>query len=213
VEGRDYALQIRRVAELARRYNGARVRMDCTGNAALLEQLAASGTRCEGTTFTNAAKQELIDGLVLALEQGRVTFPALPQLIGEMRYYEYRLTAAGNVKLGAPERAGAHDDCVTALALAVQEAQTRRRVDLPFGWYRRDPDFRASVLGDVAASARRAAVVHDQTAAPGNASRPAAAYAAVQVEQAQPPAPSAMTRDEREQQRWRDFVSGLAWRE
>jgi hypothetical protein len=31
--------------------------------------------------------------------------------------------------------------------LSVQEAQTRARVDLPFGWYRRDPSFRANVLG------------------------------------------------------------------
>jgi hypothetical protein len=62
----------------------------------------------------------LIDGLVLALEQANLTFPRLPALIEELRWYSYSLTAAGNVKLGAPDRAGAYDDLVTALALAVK---------------------------------------------------------------------------------------------
>ena len=82
----------------------------------------------EGYSFTNATKQELIDGLVLALEQDRVTFPAtLTALIAELRYYEYRMTAAGNVKLGAPERAGATDDLTTALALALKGGQRSSR--------------------------------------------------------------------------------------
>jgi phage FluMu gp28-like protein len=125
LEGRDYGLQISRVAQIAASYNGADVLMDCTGNAALLEQLQATGTRVEGYQFTNQSKQELIDGLVLALEQDRVTFPpTVDPLIRELRYYEYRLTAAGNVKLGAPERAGATDDLTTALALALKGGQS-----------------------------------------------------------------------------------------
>jgi phage FluMu gp28-like protein len=128
LEGRDYALQIQRVAELAASYNRADVLMDATGNAALLEQMQATGTRVEGYSFTNATKQELIDGLVLVLEQDRVTFPAtLSALIAELRYYSYTLTAAGNVKLGAPERAGATDDLTTALALALKGGQRSSR--------------------------------------------------------------------------------------
>jgi hypothetical protein len=128
LDGRDYVLQINRVAEIAASYNRAEVLMDCTGNAALLEQMQATGTRVEGYTFTNATKQELIDGLVLALEQDRVTIPpTLGALIAELRYYEYRMTAAGNVKLGAPERAGATDDLTTALALALKGGQRSSR--------------------------------------------------------------------------------------
>jgi hypothetical protein len=124
VEGRDYGLQINRVAAVAASYNRAEVLMDCTGNAALLEQMQATGTRVEGFQFTNQSKQELIDTLVLALEQDRVTFPpTLGALIAELRYYEYRMTAAGNVKLGAPDRAGATDDLTTALALALKGGQ------------------------------------------------------------------------------------------
>jgi len=49
--------------------------MDATGNAALLEQVLATGLACEGVTFTNPVKQQLIDNLVLVLERGGLTFP------------------------------------------------------------------------------------------------------------------------------------------
>jgi hypothetical protein len=114
------------VVNLSRAYNDAFVIMDCTANESLLEQLLACGVPTEGVKFTNASKQSLIDGLVLALEQANVTFPHLPALIQELRYYSYALTSAGNVKLGAPDRAGAYDDLVTALALA-----TKSMMDVP----------------------------------------------------------------------------------
>jgi hypothetical protein len=60
--------------------------------------------------------------VVLALENGALTFPRVPLLLTELRYYQYHLTAASNVKLGAPARSGATDDLVTALALAVRAA-------------------------------------------------------------------------------------------
>jgi hypothetical protein len=120
LEGRDYGRQLARVVGLSRDYNDAFVVMDATGNEALFEQLVAADVACEAVKFTNPAKQALIDGLVLALEDSSVTFPHVPALVEELRYYSYSLTAAGHVKLGAPERAGAHDDLTTALALAVK---------------------------------------------------------------------------------------------
>jgi hypothetical protein len=64
----------------------------------------------------------------MTLEQDRVAIPpTLSHLIAELRYYEYRMTAAGNVKLGAPERAGATDDLTTALALALKGGQRSSR--------------------------------------------------------------------------------------
>jgi len=57
--------------------------------------------------------------------------PHLPALIQELRFYEFRLTDAGNVKLGAPDRAGAFDDLTTALALAVKsQMQPPERVEV-----------------------------------------------------------------------------------
>jgi len=75
LEGRDYGRQVARVAALAQSYGGAGVVMDATGNAALLEQVLAAGLACEGVTFTNPVKQQLIDNLVLVLERGGLTFP------------------------------------------------------------------------------------------------------------------------------------------
>jgi hypothetical protein len=140
LEGRDYSRQLARVVELSRAYNGAYVAMDSTGNEALLEQLVAADVPCEGVVFTSAAKQALIDGLVLALEQGSVTFPHVPALIQELRYYSYSLTAAGNVKLGAPDRAGYFDDLTTALALATKVMMAPpRRVEAGVLFARRNP--------------------------------------------------------------------------
>jgi len=119
LEGRDYSSQIAAVAALAGQYNGASVMMDCTGNAALLEQLRATGVWCAGFTFTNATKQQIIDNLVMMLERDLLTFPPEQDLITELRYYEYTLSASGAVKLGAPDRSGAFDDMVTALALSL----------------------------------------------------------------------------------------------
>ncbi len=120
LEGRDYGRQLAQVGTLAQAYNNAFIVMDATGNAALFEQVVAAGLECEGVVFTNPVKQALIDNVVLALEHGMLTFPHLPALIQELRFYEFRLTDAGNVKLGAPDRAGAFDDLTTALALAVK---------------------------------------------------------------------------------------------
>src|SRR5579885_83577 len=64
IEGRDYTLQVQRVCDLASAYNAAPLRMDCTGNAALLEQVRQRHRKSDGLTFTNAAKQEIIDGVV-----------------------------------------------------------------------------------------------------------------------------------------------------
>jgi len=131
LEGRDYGRQLAQVGALAQAYNNAFVVMDGTGNVALAEQVMASGLDCEAVIFTNPVKQGLIDNLVLALEHGLLTFPHLPALIQELRFYEFRLTDAGNVKLGAPDRAGAFDDLTTALALAVKSVmQPPERVEV-----------------------------------------------------------------------------------
>jgi hypothetical protein len=58
--------------------------------------------QAEGYKFTNESKQELIDGLVMALEQGRIRIPHHADLIRELTYYRFETTPAGNVRLGAP---------------------------------------------------------------------------------------------------------------
>ena len=113
----DYTFQIHQLAELSYRYNQASVLMDSTGvGDPLLEMVRMRGIAVDGFLFTNVSKKELIERLVIAIEQRQVTFPGIDELLGELRSFEYTLTASRNVSYAAPQ--GQHDDAVISLALA-----------------------------------------------------------------------------------------------
>jgi len=112
----DYTLQVMRLANLAKKYK-ASVLMDSTGvGDPILEQVRQAGINAEGYQFTNTSKQQLVEHLAVQLEQQRITFPHIPELIHELELYQYEMTRAGNVRYSAPQ--GYHDDCVMALGLA-----------------------------------------------------------------------------------------------
>ena len=79
----------------------------------------AEHNQVEGYQFSGRSKQQLMEGLALAIQSGGITFPPGPiqmeleQFTYEMRGKEGRFTG---VAYSAP--AGFHDDCVMALALA-----------------------------------------------------------------------------------------------
>lgn len=80
-------------------------------------------TLVTGFKFTSPKKQQLMEGLRLAIAQGEVFFPNDPTdkhsiaLVNELEAFEYEYRPGGGVRYSAPE--GMHDDCVVALALAV----------------------------------------------------------------------------------------------
>jgi hypothetical protein len=115
---------------LSFRYHRARVLLDATGHDQMVSELKREGVRAEGYVFHSASKQELIDGLVIALEQGDLRLPHHPALIRELTEYRFETQPSGTVKLGAPDRVGSHDDLVTALALATYAARQRRSFGL-----------------------------------------------------------------------------------
>jgi phage FluMu gp28-like protein len=118
--------------------------IDSTGvGDPITEALQKEYPSVEGFKFTAPSKQQLMEGLAVAIQQGEVAFPDGP-IRRELEDFEYQYTRTG-VRYAAPE--GLHDDCVCALALAVR-ARTHAPVDLPYGWLRRDPIFVAGVLGD-----------------------------------------------------------------
>lgn len=123
LNGLEYRIQIDSyLVPLVQRYNGAHVVMDITGvGDPLLDEVRRRDIGCEGFYFTNSSKKQLIDGCVVAVEQGRITYPLLPTMIDELKAYSYEFTASKNVIYSAPE--GQHDDCVISLALAVFGAQ------------------------------------------------------------------------------------------
>lgn len=93
--------------------------VDSTGvGDPVLEGLQRSGTERThfgGYKFSSESKQKLMEGLAVAIQGKRVSFPdgIIP---AELEDYEYEYTRTG-VRYTAPE--GQHDDTVCALALAV----------------------------------------------------------------------------------------------
>jgi hypothetical protein len=74
----------------------------------------------QGFHFSAPAKQQLMEGLALAIHQRRVHVPA-GLIVAELETFEYEYGRTG-VRYCAPE--GLHDDCVCALALAVRQYAT-----------------------------------------------------------------------------------------
>jgi len=101
---------------IARLVGGTPCFIDSTGvGDPVVEQLQRRCPRMQGFKFTSQSKQQLIEGLVMAVQSQEVRFPENP--IGyEMESFEFEYTRTG-VKYSAPS--GLHDDCVMALALAV----------------------------------------------------------------------------------------------
>jgi hypothetical protein len=99
--------------------------VDSTGvGDAILGQLQRDGgSNYEGFVFSSKSKQQLMEGLAVAIQNSTVTFYD-PVLVDELKSFEYEHTRTG-VVYSAPE--GMHDDCVCALALARQIAVTNTR--------------------------------------------------------------------------------------
>lgn len=97
--------------------------VDATGvGDPIVEALQRGGhPNFEGFHFTAQSKQQLMEGLALAIQQGQVTYPDGP-IVAELESFEYSYSRIG-VKYEAMQ--GAHDDCVCALALAVKRATMR----------------------------------------------------------------------------------------
>jgi len=98
--------------------------IDSTGvGDPVVEKLQKGRTTITGFKFTASTKQQLMEGLAVAIQQHEVTYPDGP-IVAELMAFEYEYTRTG-VRYSAPE--GMHDDCVVALALAVHCWAARKR--------------------------------------------------------------------------------------
>lgn len=94
--------------------------VDSTGvGDAILEDLHRAAPRIEGFKFSNQSKQQLMEGLAVAIQSRRVGFPD-GVVRSELDEFEFQITQSGKVSYAASE--GLHDDCVVALALAYRHA-------------------------------------------------------------------------------------------
>ena len=73
------------------------------------------GRNFEGLKFTSGSKQQLFEGLAVAIQHGLIRYPS-GAITAELESVEFLHTRTGT-RYSAPE--GVHDDCVDALALAV----------------------------------------------------------------------------------------------
>lgn len=113
------------IAHIKRVCRGARAYVDSTGvGDPVLEALQKNGGgRFIGYPFTAKSKQQLMEGLAVSIQSGRLKYPAGP-IVQELEIFEYEFTRTG-VKYSAP--AGMHDDCVIALALANHGMRWKKR--------------------------------------------------------------------------------------
>lgn len=91
------------------------IKVDSTGvGDPIAEELQNKRPNVTGFKFSQYSKQQLMEGLALAIQQRRINFPD-GIIRDELESFEYLYTKTG-VKYSAPN--GLHDDCVCALALA-----------------------------------------------------------------------------------------------
>jgi len=117
-----WGVQKERIKRLLTKYSAAAL-VDSTGvGDSIFSDLQDAGLSVEPFDFTSKSKVNLIDNLIIATEQGEISFPNIPELISELELFEYDLTSL-SIKYSAP--AGFHDDFVISLALAYQMASHR----------------------------------------------------------------------------------------
>lgn len=93
--------------------------IDSTGvGDPIVEDLNRERSNIEGYKFTSSSKQQLMEGLAVAIQQKLIQVPQ-GVIIDELKEFEFQYTRTGGVKYTAPD--GFTDDCVMALSLAVKK--------------------------------------------------------------------------------------------
>lgn len=92
----------------------AQLAIDSTGVGDPIAEDIARIRDVEMFKFTSNSKQQIMEGLALAIQQRLIQFPE-GHIKDELEQFEFEFTRTG-VKYSAP--AGLHDDCVCSLALA-----------------------------------------------------------------------------------------------
>jgi hypothetical protein len=91
--------------------------IDSTGvGDPIVEDLQRTANNFEGFKFTSTAKQQIMEGLASAIQRSSLRIPD-GVMIAELESFCFEYSKRG-VRYSAPP--GMHDDCVCALALAVQ---------------------------------------------------------------------------------------------
>ena len=125
----DWVFQKKMIKQVADIYK-ANVVLDSTGlGDPIFDDLSRTGMNVLSYKITIQSKKELIENLSLMIQQQKITFPDIPELINELKIFGYKQLERG-FQYSAPE--GYHDDCVISLALAAIKSSYRK---VPFKMY------------------------------------------------------------------------------
>ncbi len=89
-------------------------------------------SRVEPITMTAPVKESLASRILAIFQRGDVDIPDHRALIEDLHSMQRTVTVAGNIRYAAPREAGSHADRWTALALALQAADTAPPPPGPF---------------------------------------------------------------------------------
>jgi len=115
----DWDLQKLRIKKAWDKYPCLRLRLDATstGGDVMLNDLEHSGIRVDPFVFTENSKKELINKAAIFIEDGRIIYPNIKELLDELETYGREITKSGRIKYGPMGKK--LDDCVDSLALAI----------------------------------------------------------------------------------------------
>lgn len=117
--GVGYELQVGRLKSLWERFNRCPILAESNSmGGPLIERLQRDRVNVRAFNTTAQSKNEVIEALSLAIEQGRIsmpTNPAIDDVKKELVAYDQKRLASGHMSYGSPP--GQHDDTVMALAI------------------------------------------------------------------------------------------------
>ena len=124
--------------EIARVVRKTQTLIDSTGagDETVLRLQRRGDMRVEGFKFNQTSRQELLEGLALAIGERSISFPDEPgedgatSVVEQLESFEYDFTGSGE-RWVVPK--GYHDDAVMALALAVKKLPWKRKDKGPLG--------------------------------------------------------------------------------
>lgn len=106
---------VREMATICRRYGVREILGDQFAAIPLADMFADEGITLKEKTATNRSKLECWTALRERFYASKVSLPDLDVLLRELREMEERILPSGAVQIGHPKRAGAHDDCASAV--------------------------------------------------------------------------------------------------
>jgi hypothetical protein len=118
-DGTSWILQRESMVKQHEMWNFSSIIIDATGMGGdiFTQELQEHALPVQPFIFTQSSRETLLQTLAVSLERQTVSFPAVPQLLRQLRAFQYRKLPSGQYKVEAPP--GEHDDEVFALALAL----------------------------------------------------------------------------------------------